>query len=63
MSCKYFFKGVSKKSDELYQIFSKLAGDEGLSYFELHNLISDNIDLTKYSDTLFQHRLMYIINQ
>ena len=53
MSCKYFFKGVSKKSDELYQIFSKLAGDEGLSYFELHNLISDNIDLTKYSDTLF----------
>lgn len=53
MSCKYFFKGVSKKSDELYQIFSKLAGDKGLSYFELHNLISDNIDLTKYSDTLF----------
>ena len=53
MSCKYFFKGVSKKSDKLYQIFSKLAGDEGLSYFELHNLISDNIDLTKYSDTLF----------
>lgn len=53
MSCKYFFKGVSKKSDELYQIFSKLAGDGGLSYFELHNLISDNIDLTKYSDTLF----------
>ena len=46
MSCKYFFKGVSKKSDKLYQIFSKLAGDEGLSYFELHNLISDNIDLT-----------------
>lgn len=53
MSCKYFFKGISKKSDKLYQILSKLAGDEGLSYFELHNLISDNIDLTKYSDTLF----------
>lgn len=53
MSCKYFFKGASKKSDKLYQVFSKLAGDKGLSYFELHNLISDNIDLTKYSDILF----------
>ena len=57
--CRKFFADwlvdpvTEDRRQELYQIFSKLAGDEGLSYFELHNLISDNIDLTKYSDTLF----------
>ncbi len=53
MSCKYFFSEVSKNSNKVYQVLQQLTGDKGLSYFELHNLISDNIDLTNYSDVLF----------
>lgn len=53
MSCKYFFNEVSKKSEKTYQILQQLVGDKGLSYFELHNLISDNLDLANYSDILF----------
>ena len=42
MSCKYFFKGVSKKSDKLYQVFSKLAGDKGLSAIKNRDIEKQN---------------------